>query len=177
MVLEYPLEPAQISLISMFTIGIPGFIMSLEPNKERIRGRFLSKVIFKALPAGLTDFLVVSVMVIFCREFAVNAEDVSTACTIIVAIVGFMILYKIASPMTKWHWIMLIGVITGWLFCVIEISHLFAITSISKQCAMLLFVFAMLTEPLLRYLSLLVEKVNVLYHWLCEKIKSTAKKE
>lgn len=177
MVLEYPLEPAQISLISMFTIGIPGFIMSLEPNKERIRGRFLSKVIFKALPAGLTDFLVVSAMVIFCREFAVNAEDVSTACTIIVAIVGFMILYKIASPMTKWHWIMLIGVITGWLFCVIEISHLFAITSISKQCAMLLFVFAMLTEPLLRYLSLLVEKVNVLYHWLCEKIKSTAKKE
>ena len=79
--------------------------------------------------------------------------------------------------MSIWLGIMLIGGITGWLFCVIEISHLFAITSISKQCAMLLFVFAMLTEPLLRYLSLLVEKVNVLYHWLCEKIKSPAKKE
>ena len=169
MVLEYPLEPAQISLISMFTIGIPGFIMSLEPNKERIRGRFLSKVIFKALPAGLTDFIVVSAMVIFCQEFAVNAADVSTACTIIVAIVGFMILYKIACPMTRVHWIMLIGVITGWLFCVMEISHLFAISSISKQCAMLLIVFAMLTEPLLRYLSLLVEKVNVLFHRLQRK--------
>ncbi len=160
MVLEYPLEPAQISLISMFTIGIPGFIMSLEPNKERIRGHFLSKVIRKALPAGLTDFLVVSAMVIFCREFSVNAEDVSTACTIIVAIVGFMILYRIASPMNRMHWIMLIGVIIGWLFCVIEISHLFAISSISKQCAMLLVVFAMLTEPLLRYLSLLLEKLT-----------------
>ena len=163
MVLEYPLEPAQISLISMFTIGIPGFIMSLEPNKERIQGRFLSKVIRKALPAGLTDFLVVSAMVIFCREFSVNAEDVSTACTIIVAIVGFMILYRIASPMNRMHWIMLIGVIIGWLFCVIEISHLFAISSISKQCAMLLVVFAMLTEPLLRYLSLLLEKLKELF--------------
>ena len=163
MVLEYPLEPAQISLISMFTIGIPGFIMSLEPNKERIQGRFLSKVIRKALPAGLTDFLVVSAMVIFCREFSVNAEDVSTACTIIVAIVGFMILYRIASPMNRMHWIMLIGVIIGWLFCVIEISHLFAISSISKQCAMLLVVFAMLTEPLLRYLSLLLEKLTELF--------------
>lgn len=163
MVLEYPLEPAQISLISMFTIGIPGFIMSLEPNKERIQGRFMSKVIRKALPAGLTDFLVVSAMVIFCQEFAVNAEDVSTACTIIVAIVGFMILYRIASPMNRLHWIMLIGVIAGWLFCVMEISHLFAINSISKQCAMLLIVFAMLTEPLLRYLSLFVEKVTLLW--------------
>lgn len=163
MVLEYPLEPAQISLISMFTIGIPGFIMSLEPNKERIQGRFMSKVIRKALPAGLTDFLVVSAMVIFCQEFAVNAEDVSTACTIIVAIVGFMILYRIASPMNRLHWIMLIGVIAGWLFCVMEISHLFAINSISKQCAMLLIVFAMLTEPLLRYLSLLVERVTLLW--------------
>lgn len=177
MVLEYPLEPAQISLISMFTIGIPGFIMSLEPNKERIRGRFLSKVILKALPAGLTDFLVVSAMVIFCREFTVNAADVSTACTIIVAIVGFMILYRIASPMTKGHWIMLIGVIAGWLFCVMEISHLFAINSISKQCAMLLIVFAMLTEPLLRYLSLLIEKASEWYRRLRKKIISSAMKE
>lgn len=159
MVLEYPLEPAQISLISMFTIGIPGFIMSLEPNKQRIQGRFLSKVIKKALPAGVTDFLVVSALVLFCREFSVNAADVSTACTIVVAIVGFMILYRIASPMTKLHWVMLIGVIVGWLFCVIEISHLFAINSISKQCAMLLIIFAMLTEPLLRYLSLLLDKL------------------
>ena len=177
MVLEYPLEPAQISLISMFTIGIPGFIMSLEPNKERIRGRFLSKVILKALPAGLTDFLVVSAMVIFCREFAVNAADVSTACTVIVAIVGFMILYRIASPMTKAHWIMLTGVITGWLFCVVEISHLFAINSISKQCAMLLIVFAMLTEPLLRYLSLLIEKANALYRRLYAKWRKSHIKE
>ena len=177
MVLEYPLEPAQISLISMFTIGIPGFIMSLEPNKERIRGRFLSKVILKALPAGLTDFLVVSAMVIFCREFSVNAADVSTACTIIVAIVGFMILYKIASPMTRGHWIMLIGVIVGWLFCVVEISHLFAINSISKQCAMLLIVFAMLTEPLLRYLSLLIEKANEFYHRLLKRAKSAGERE
>lgn len=177
MVLEYPLEPAQISLISMFTIGIPGFIMSLEPNKERIRGRFLSKVILKALPAGLTDFLVVSAMVIFCQEFAVNAADVSTACTIIVAIVGFMILYKIASPMTKGHWIMLIGVIAGWLFCVIEISHLFAINSISKQCAMLLLIFAMLTEPLLRYLSLLVEKVRELYRRVLKRMRGTGERK
>ena len=42
--ITYPLEPAHISLISMFTIGIPGFLLALEPNKERIKGKFIKKV-------------------------------------------------------------------------------------------------------------------------------------
>ena len=70
---------------------------------------------------------------------------------------------------------MLIGVIAGWLFCVMEISHLFAINSISKQCAMLLIVFAMLTEPMLRYLSLLVEKMTRLFRSLRKRYAREAR--
>ena len=43
------------SLISMFTIGIPSFVLALEPNKDLIRGHFLTNVLVRALPAGLTD--------------------------------------------------------------------------------------------------------------------------
>ncbi len=32
----YPLEPSQVSLISMFTIGIPGFFLALQPNGDII---------------------------------------------------------------------------------------------------------------------------------------------
>ena len=66
LMLDYPLEPSQVSLISMFTIGIPSFVLALEPNKELIRGHFLTNVLVRALPAGLTDFIVVSGLVIFC---------------------------------------------------------------------------------------------------------------
>ena len=52
----YPLEPSQISLISMFTIGIPGFLLSLMPNKNRIAGHFITNILTRALPAALTDF-------------------------------------------------------------------------------------------------------------------------
>lgn len=162
LMLDYPLEPSQVSLISMFTIGIPSFVLALEPNKERIQGHFLSNVLLKALPAGLTDFLVVSGLVIFCREFGVDKDCVSTSCTIIVAIVGFMILHRIAQPMTRGHKVLMIGVIAGWLFCMLFIRPLFAIQGISKQCAMLLVLFAIITEPLLRYLSLLVEYLRKL---------------
>ena len=160
LMLDYPLEPSQVSLISMFTIGIPSFILALEPNKNPIRGRFLTNVLIKALPAGLTDFLVVSGLVLFCREFSVDLDCLSTSCTILVAIVGFMILYRIAKPMNIGHIIMMIGVVAGWLFCMLFVSKFFAITGISKQCAMLMVVFAIITEPALRYLSLIVEGMH-----------------
>ena len=160
LMLDYPLEPSQVSLISMFTIGIPSFILALEPNKNPIRGRFLTNVLVKALPAGLTDFLVVSGLVLFCREFSVDLDCLSTSCTILVAIVGFMILYRIAKPMNTGHIIMMIGVVAGWLFCMFFVSKFFAITGISKQCAMLMIVFAIITEPALRYLSLIVEGLH-----------------
>lgn len=155
--INYPLEPSQISLISMFTIGIPSFVLALEPNKDRIQGHFMTNVLLKALPAGLTDFLAVSSLVLFCQEFGVNEGDISTSCTILVAIVGFMILYQIAKPMTIGHHVLMVGMVAGWLFCMIFVSHLFAIRDISRQCMMLTAVFAIATEPVLRYLSKFVE--------------------
>ena len=35
--INYPLEPSQISLISMFTIGVPAFFLALQPNKNIIQ--------------------------------------------------------------------------------------------------------------------------------------------
>ncbi len=163
LMVNYPLEPSQISLISMFTIGIPAFIMSQERNTERIRGHFLSNVLFKALPGGLTDFLVVSSLYLFCMEFDVGANDVSTSCTIILAIVGMMILYQIASPMTKYHWLLWFGMAAGLIYCMTFVSQIFAITSISKRCMMLLVMFAIITEPTFRYLSIGIRKLSEIY--------------
>lgn len=155
--LDYPLQPSQVSLISLFTIGIPSFILALEPNHNLIRGHFLTNVLVKALPAGLTDFIVVSGLVVFCREFGVDLDCLSTSCTILVAIVGFMILHRIAKPMNAGHILMMIGVIAGWALCMIFARDFFGITGISKQCEMLMLIFAIITEPVLRYLSLVVE--------------------
>lgn len=160
LMLDYPLEPSQVSLISMFTIGIPSFVLALEPNKELIRGHFLTNVLVRALPAGLTDFIVVSGLVIFCREFQVDLDCLSTSCTILVAIVGFMILHRIARPMNTGHIVMLVGVIAGWVLCMLFGGSFFGITGISKQCEMLMVIFAIITEPVLRYLSLIVEWIS-----------------
>lgn len=156
----YPLEPSQISLISMFTIGVPAFFLALEPNKNRIEGRFLPNVLLKALPAALTDALAVAALTIFGRTFDVNGTDISTAATMLLAIVGFMILYKISEPMNKIRAGILSGCIVGLLFCSIYLKDLFAITHMTTECVMLFVVFAIATEPVLRYLTVLIGKIR-----------------
>lgn len=159
----YPLEPSQVSLISMFTIGVPAFFLALEPNKNMIKGHFLTNVLLKALPAALTDALAVAALVIFGRTFDVSSTDISTAATMLLAIVGFMILYKISAPMNKIRFSIVSGCIAGLLFCSIFLKDLFAITSMTKECIMLFVVFAIATEPVLRYLTTLIEKVKYYY--------------
>lgn len=159
----YPLEPSQISLISMFTIGIPAFFLALEPNKNIIRGHFLTNVFLKALPAAVTDALAVGALVVFGRTFDVNSTDISTAATMLLAIVGFMILYKISAPMNKIRAGILGGCIVGLLFCSIFLNDLFAITGMTTECVMLFVVFAIATEPVLRYLTILVGKLRYYY--------------
>ena len=159
----YPLEPSQISLISMFTIGVPAFFLALEPNKNIIKGHFLTNVFLKALPAALTDVLAVGALVIFGRTFGVSSADISTAATMLLSIVGFMILYTISAPMNVLRGVILGGCIVGLLFCSIFLNDLFAITGMTTMCVMLFVVFAIATEPVLRYLTWLIGKLRFYY--------------
>ena len=161
--ITYPLEPSQVSLITMYTIGIPAFFLALQPNKEIIRGHFLTNVVLKALPAGLTDVLAVGALVIFGQTFGVPESDISTAATMLLAIVGFMILYRICQPMNLLRKIIWIGCVAGLLGCSIFLPQLFAITGMSKKCIMLFVVFSIATEPVLHYLTRFVEWVREWY--------------
>lgn len=163
--MNYPLEPSQVSLISTFTIGIPGFFLAMQPNTNRIEGRFLPNVLRRALPAGVTDFLVVGALVMFGKVFLVPDADISTACTMLLAIVGFMILYHISRPMNAMRWCVLGGCTMALLFCSIALGDLFGLAQMSQRCVMLFVVFAIVTEPVLRYAMLLV---NAVTKWLSQ---------
>lgn len=51
----YPFIPIQMSLISSITIGLPSFILALEPNKERIQGDFLRNVLIRSFAGGTSS--------------------------------------------------------------------------------------------------------------------------
>ena len=81
----------------------------------------------------------------------------------LLAIVGFMILYRISKPLNWMRWTILIGSIVAFIFCSTYLNQLFAISDMSRKCIMLLVVFSVATEPVLRYLSILVDSISSFY--------------
>lgn len=156
----YPLEPAQISLIAMFTIGIPSFFLALQPNKKRIEGQFMKNVLLRALPGGLTDVICVGALVVFGNTFSLDPDGVATAATLLLAIVGFMIMFKISKPFNKLTFAVFVFCVIGLIFSSTALKSLFYMSHMSTECIMLAVVFAFATESLFRYLTLLIEKLE-----------------
>ena len=100
-IVEYPLKPVQVSIISMYTIGIPAFILALEPNNNPIRGSFLKKIIKRSLPVGIGGFMAVSGLIIFGGFAGLSADRLSRLCLILVSLIGFEALYRAMNTETK----------------------------------------------------------------------------
>ena len=160
--ITYPLEPSQVSLISLFDIGLPAFLLAMEPNENRIEGKFMKNVFLKALPAGLTDVLSIGALVICGIVFDLPSEDIATAATVLLAMIGFMILTKISRPLNKYRIAVLIGNAVAFLICCFLLSDLFALKGMSDVCILLFIIFAFASESLFRLLSQLVEKTEIM---------------
>lgn len=94
---SYPFIPIQLSLISVVTIGIPSFILALEPNKEKIQGHFMQNVIAKAIPTGLT--VAINIFAInSLHEWGIIPTDYySSLCVISTGICGIILLFTLAK--------------------------------------------------------------------------------
>lgn len=156
----YPLEPSQISLISMFTIGLPGFLLAMEPNKERIKGHFLTNVMLKALPGGLTDVIAISALVVCGAVFSIPEESIGTIATMVLVVVGFMILFKISEPLNTMKYVVISINVAGFVLCVYFLKDLFALSNLSSICILLMIVFGFAAESLFRNLTVLEEKLR-----------------
>lgn len=163
LMVTYPLEPAQVSLISMFTIGVPGFLLALEQNKDRIKGHFITNVMLKALPGGLTDVIAVGALVVCGEVFCISDASIGTIATLVLSVVGFMILFKISEPLNGMKYAVIIGNIAGLVFSGFFLKKLFALTDLSNICILLMIVFGFAAESLFRNLTLLVGKLRGSY--------------
>ncbi len=163
LMVTYPLEPAQVSLISMFTIGVPGFLLALEPNKDRIKGHFITNVMLKALPGGLTDVIAIGALVVCGEVFCISDASIGTIATLVLSVVGFMILFKNSEPLNRMKYAVIIGNIAGLVFSGFFLKKLFALTDLSNICILLMIVFGFAAESLFRNLTLLVEKLRGSY--------------
>ena len=98
---KYPFIPIQISLIGSITIGIPGFILSLESSNEDINKEFLPRILKKALPTALTVAVATIVILLVKNITKLTSLEFTTISVLLVSFIGFVNLYRICKPFTK----------------------------------------------------------------------------
>ena len=155
---DYPFEPIQLSLISAITIGIPAFVLALEPNNNIITGNFFLNILKRSLPGGLTIVINILSIILISKIFNLNSEVISTMAVILVAITGFILLFKTCQKFNKLRISLFIFLIILFLSCIIGLPKLFELV--------------VLKPIYIIYIALLfvldIGLFNVLYN-LCEK--------
>ena len=111
----YPIVPLHLSMISALTIGVPSFFLAMEPNYERVTGRFLPGVLRRAFPGGLTNIFVVLAAQGFMAVFDLPLAPISTVCAALLGVVGLLVLFQVCKPFDKFRriiwWAMGIGLL------------------------------------------------------------------
>lgn len=108
---SYPLQPIQFTLINAVTIGIPAFLLALEPNYEIVKGSFLKKVFARAVPIGILAICNIAFVVGMTTHFGYNEDMVSTMTTVAAAMANFLLVFHSCKPWDKKRVVMFVGLV------------------------------------------------------------------
>ena len=130
---SYPFIPIQLTLTSVFTIGIPSLILALEPNDERVKGNFLKNVTSVAFPTSITIVFNIILLLITSEIIKISNKDISTIAVLLLATTGFMHIYRISYPLNIIRRILLITMIISFLIAVFGFENLFSLSIITSS--------------------------------------------
>lgn len=160
--LPYPLQPIQLTLIAAVTIGIPSFVLALEPNHELVQGKFLPNVLRAALPGGLTDLFLVLALEAVAAALDMPYEMLSTLTTLVMLGVGLGVLWRVCRPFTPAHIVLWGGMLVLAVAGVAAFHQALDLVPLSFQEWLLLIIFWAVTPYVLR---LLTRAVTGIYTW------------
>ena len=142
----YPFAPLHLTLISALTIGTPAFFLAMEPNYERVRGQFLTGVLRRAFPGGLTNIFVILAAQWYSAAFGLSPQQTGTLCTAVLAVVGLLVLFEVSKPFGLFRGIVYGAMATGLLLCFTVFAGFFGLAP-GKLDTLLLAVTLLLATP------------------------------
>lgn len=95
----YPFAPIQLTLVSSLTIGIPSFVLALQPSRDRVSGSFLRNVIMRALPGGVCTAALIIPLMAFSDGLGFSQDVVSSLSTLIAGYSGLVVLFLTCLPL------------------------------------------------------------------------------
>lgn len=168
--MPYPLVPLHLSVISGLTIGAPAFFLALEPNRDRVKGKFISNVFLKALPGGLTDVFLILLIEAFVAVFHFPTEQLYTMSAVVMAVVGLRVLYQVAQPVGDWkHWGLILAMSLCELVCFTVLAPVFSFTAPTLETGLVLVVLMIVAFQVMRTVLKVFAGTGTLIRRLQEK--------
>ena len=155
----YPFQPIQLTLLGSLAIGIPSFILAMEPNLNRVKGKFLMNVLKLAVPGGLIVITNVMAAEIFGRLFRIQEEEIQTLAFLGLAIASLVELFKVCKPFNKLRVVMCSVIISVFIVMVVFFGRFFEIISLSFGSAVFLGIILVTTPMLHKVYSVAIDKL------------------
>ena len=134
----YPFEPIQQTLISTLTIGVPSFILALETNRDRLKGKFILNVIRMCIPAALTMTANILALCALGGPFGLTHPEMSTLAVILTAFTGFTMLFKVCSPFNGLRGVLFWGLLTAFVLAFLFFGWFFSLADLTIPMLMAL---------------------------------------
>lgn len=158
----YPFIPIQLTLASVVTIGIPSFVLALEPNHDLVRGHFLTNVLKKAIPPAIVIVINILLITLASSTFQLSYAKTSTLSLTLTGYTSFILLYRICQPFNRVRFLLFILMFYGFLYGMFNLTSIFSITHFDYLMIaisfMLMFVSHQLYNLFTDFLSFLIEK-------------------
>lgn len=162
----YPFKLSQMILLEVFIIGLPAFFLSLQPNTDRVKGKFIIEILKKTLPCAI--LMVMSVMLIQVLKNRIpNPFDSSVYSTLslyALNLAGLICLFFVCKPLNKFRtviysfsFVIVVGQCVISLFTGFEMLELVKLAPISQYWHHLLYTFGVVIVDVPLYL--LIEKL------------------
>ena len=159
--MQYPMRPTQISLISGFNIGLPGFLLAMENNTRRQRGRLLTRTLSGAAPAAILSFVLVSALMIFGRELGLTEDEIGVASTYMLSAVCFMLLWKLIHPLNKYRIVVFLICVAAMILGIFALWNVFILAKVSNRGGWIAVGLAALSGALMWCISLVNRRKTV----------------
>lgn len=159
--LTYPVTPSQLVLYNAAFIGIPSFFLALEPNTERVRGKFLLGAFLRALPSGLVNFLALLTLLTLAPRYGIPEAQLITMATFIIGFVGLLTLLRLCFPFNTLRIALVVAMSALFIGGAALLGPLFSITPLSGRAALMALLICLAGLPLflaLTALSLYLER-------------------
>jgi len=156
----YPFSPIQFILLELFVIGLPSFFLALQPNTNRIKGKFLANVLKNTAPAGVCMVASVISMYVYQMFIPITTNVLVTMSSIAVIVTGFIALFHMCKPWTLFKAIMFMGCMAIATTCVVLLPTLFKYVSISYTDTLFLIIVCFSSYVIYQMLTKLINYSN-----------------